>query len=263
MQLSDILKGVHLSGTQQAPALVLLHSSMSSARQWRPLCASLASHFRLINIDLFGYGDAPQASGCKGFSLSHETDRIQLILEELAVTEFSLLGHSYGGAVALKMAYDHSSRVNSLQLFEPVAFHLLKKGCPARLEVETLASNMDSLSKEQAAASFVDYWNGEGFFARCPSSMQQLFCSQVAKVGLDFQALINEPNGLEQYATLPMPTQLLSGRQTRQSAKNVAQSLLSVQPSWQYHEVEGGHMAPISHAQLVNSALIGFLQSPE
>ncbi|WP_102796674.1 alpha/beta fold hydrolase [Bowmanella denitrificans] len=255
------MQGVYISGNPQGPAVVLLHSSMSSARQWRELAGQLEQDFYILNIDLLGYGQAPKVSQTGAFSLATESERIRQHLHELGVTRFHLVGHSFGGAIALKLAYELKPMVMSLAVFEPVAFHLLDKQHPGFLEVQALGNEVSQLSAEQAAARFVNYWNGSGYFSAMPQQVQQGFIKQVEKVRLDFVGLMGEPYGLNDYAKICCPVLLLSGRDTRDSAKAVAQSLCSALPHLTYQQVSGGHMAPISHSAEVNTHLFAFLAS--
>ena len=129
--------GLRVEG--RGPPIVLLHSSMSSKSQWRELIESLRDRYRLIAIDLLGYGESAMPSSCERYSLRDEVRLVESVLaRELQPGEqFHLIGHSYGGMVALQLAAQaQSQRVRSLSLFEPIAFHLLPAGDPDLAEVE-------------------------------------------------------------------------------------------------------------------------------
>ena len=122
------------------PAIVLLHSSMSSKAQWATLSTQLADKYRCIPLDLLGYGAAPFPAGAGPdyvHTLAHEAEAINAALAtELAPGEpFHLVGHSYGGASALHLARQAPERVLSLALHEPVAFHLLPAHDASKLEI--------------------------------------------------------------------------------------------------------------------------------
>ncbi|GGD56114.1 alpha/beta fold hydrolase [Lacimicrobium alkaliphilum] len=253
------MQGVYPSGSDNSPAIVMLHSSMSSARQWRALTALLEADYRVVNLDLFGYGEGPDAEDAGSFSLSTEARRVMQVLDELEIAHFHLLGHSYGGALALKLALEQNQRVTSLMLFEPVAFHLLDKDNPARQEVEGLASDMSRKAASEAAQAFVDYWNGAGYFAGLPQQMQALFSQQVNKLKLDFQALLGETYTPEKYAKIEQPVLLMTGKNSRQSAHAVAAVIAHQLPRLTARPVSGGHMAPITHAEEVNNLILEFL----
>lgn len=255
------MQGVYQSGSSANPAIVLLHSSVSSARQWRALVAELEVHYRVINIDLYGYGEGPVVDDENAFSLATESRRIMQILDRLETEQFHLLGHSYGGALALKLAMEQGSRVDSLMMFEPVAFHLLSKDEPGYQEIAALASDMSEASPRQAATAFVDYWNGVGYFASLPEAMQTLFAEQVNKIRLDFQALLSEPYVPQEYAKIKQPALLMTGKHSRQSAHAVAAVVAHQLPVLTARSVPGGHMAPVSHSELVNKQVLAFLNN--
>lgn len=253
----NILAGVHVSGAGQP--LVLLHSSMSSGKQWAKLVEQLVGFRQIINIDLLGYGKAPRPDLSCPFSLQQETKRIEAILAELNIDQFDLVGHSYGGATALKLTYEHPTQVKRLVLFEPVAFHLLAPDDPARQEVVTLGDSMAEMSAFEGAQSFLDYWNAKGYFATIPEPIQQQLITRVYKGLLDFTALLGESYQLQDYQRITQSTLLMSGKHTRRSALAVAQALADTLPNVQRQITAGGHMAPISHASEVNQHIVDFL----
>ena len=107
----------------QGPTVVLLHSSGSSGRQWDPLIAGLHDRFRLHAVDLHGHGGTPAWQAGRPMSLEDDAALVEPLL--LAPGGVHLVGHSYGGALALKLAALHPERVNSVAVYEPVLFRLL------------------------------------------------------------------------------------------------------------------------------------------
>jgi pimeloyl-ACP methyl ester carboxylesterase len=250
------------------PAVVLLHSSMSSKGQWSELINQYQSGLRFIAVDLLGYGKSPypfDAAG-SGFSLAHEVDAVMAALAgQLAPDEpFHLVGHSYGGATALRLARQMRQRVLSLAVFEPVAFHLLDESDEARAEIEDVVACInDAASDRDGARIFIDYWNRAGVFDTLPEAQQQRFTSQIAKVKLDFQALLGEAATLADMALLDMPSLVLSGAASPQSTRRVAARLADALPNCTAVQTKGGHMAPITHAAVVNPVITGFLVGEE
>lgn len=255
--------GVHVSGSADKPAIVLLHSSQSNTGQWRALIQLLRDDFYLIGIDLLGYGKAPaaQVSASEAFRFTDEVPRIVTAVEQLCPNQpVTLVGHSYGAAVALKLALEQLLPVRAMALFEPVAFHVLDAIDPARQEVEAIAAQMDQDDKHAATQAFVDYWNAPGYFDALPAKVQQLMISQADKVAMDFAALMGEPHKLVDYRRVEVPVLLLTGSQTRASAKRVAEQLQQVLPQVDVRQLACGHMGPLTHAGLVNPLIVEFLE---
>ena len=249
------------------PAVVLLHSSMSSKGQWSELMAQHDDSFRFIAVDLLGYGKSPfPADAGPGFSLAHEVDAVNAaIAGKLAPDEsFHLIGHSYGGATALRMARQLRPRVLSLAVFEPVAFHLLAADDAARIEIcQVVAGIPRAASARDGARAFIDYWNRAGAYDALPAALQERFAAQIGKVKLDFQALLSEPATLADMAELDMPALVLSGRGSPLSTRRVAERLAAALPNASAVQTQGGHMAPITHAGVVNPLLASFLAGVE
>src|SRR5215510_6759789 len=149
----------------QGRAVVLLHSSMSSRNQWRALVELLRPHYRVITIDLLGYGESRMRRRDTDYRLFDEARHVEGILAKtlLPCVKFHLVGHSYGGVVALSLAQRAPQRLSSLTLFEPIAAHLMPRSDPTWQEFD----RMDELLRQFAAAGdaaagaarFIDYWS--------------------------------------------------------------------------------------------------------
>jgi pimeloyl-ACP methyl ester carboxylesterase len=249
------------------PPVVLLHSSLSSKQQWNRLVRSLSANHRVITIDLYGYGERRMPLSQDDFSLATEIEAVmEQVDEEIGDEPFHLIGHSYGGAIALRLASDHAPRIRSLALYEPVAFSLLEFGDTARKEVAKLTAAMhramDS-DRTEATRLFIDYWSGAGAFARLPEDVKSDFIDRIPKVPLDFQALFGDRLRLADLAALDIPVCLLGGLRSPASTIRITQALALALPNADCHFIDAGHMAPITHADQVNPILSAFLVHTE
>jgi len=239
--------------------VLMLHSSMSSKAQWKSLMAQLSPTHHVIAIDLLGYGDAPFPSQGEGYGLKSEIVQIDRILGELDISEeapLHVIGHSFGGATALRWAYEHPGKIKSLHVYEPVAFHLLEEPCEGLSEIlgviDGLYEDLENGNKARLCQSFIDYWSGKGAFERFPLNVQQAMIDQVDKVILDFEALLKEPLSLNDYASFSFPMSLIMGERSPISSQTVACKLKEKLPHLRFHQVDCGHMGPITHSHLVN-----------
>ena len=117
------------------PTVICLHASASSSAQWRALTDRLSGRFRVLAVDLHGCGRTPGWTGPRPLQLDDETTMLDPVWER-AGARFHLMGHSYGGAVAMHAAIRHVDRVASLLVYEPVMFGLLNK-----LEPDSMAAS--------------------------------------------------------------------------------------------------------------------------
>jgi len=252
----------------QGVPVVLLHSSMTNKDQWFKLIQLLKPSYKVIAIDLYGYGSAPYPVTPSSFSLLDESARIhEIIVGLIGDLPFHLIGHSYGGATALRLTCDHEHLVKSLSCFEPVAFHLLDKDNLLFISMETLANalaeELEQQNPAKAARLFVDYWSGEGTYDSLNSVRQAALTRAIGKVKLDFQAIINDPRTLQDYTNMKIPCCFISGKQSRDATKKIVQMLAKNLPCAELKEIEGSHMAPVAQAETVNDIWVSFLQSAE
>ena len=83
--------------------VVLVHSSVSGARQWRRLMDDLKERFRVRAVNLFGYGKTPAWRSETTQTLDDQARLVEAALPANA-GEVYLVGHSFGGSVAMRAA---------------------------------------------------------------------------------------------------------------------------------------------------------------
>ena len=249
--------------------ILLLHCSGSSGGQWRSLAARLGSRFRAFTPDLIGYGAAAPWGGRGEFSLEQEAAALAGTLHRLGEPAH-LVGHSYGGAVALHLARTRPGLFRSLALIEPSAFHLLRDGdsidSAALSEIGAVAAqartDLARGATLQGFGRFVDYWSGPGAWAAMAAEKQAGFAAQLEKVVLDFEALMSEPTRLEDLRSLLLPTLLVQGGLTRLPSRCICRRLRDAHPAWRFRAVQGaGHMLPLTHPDAVNQLVVEHLES--
>jgi len=248
--------------------VVLLHSSMSSKEQWLRLCQTLQEQNRVIAIDLYGYGSAPFPCNPETFSLLEEAERIDRIVCNLVGnSQFHLVGHSYGGATALRYTYANKTRIRSLVIFEPVAFHLLDPGSAVLAGIIDIAGQVKSAvgcnNYSEATRLFIDYWSGSGTYRGLSDSKKRSLDACIAKVVLDFQAGISDPLTLDDYDSITTPVCLITGTRSREATRQITRNLADTLARAQLHSVDGAHMAPVSHAEIVNPIITRFIHAAE
>jgi pimeloyl-ACP methyl ester carboxylesterase len=246
--------------------VVLLHSSSSSGTQWRALAERLSQRYRVIAPDLYGYGGTAHWPGRGPFHLESEAE-IVLALLGRADERAHFVGHSYGGAVALHMARFRPDLVRSLTLIEPVAFHLLRGAdAPAFAEISEVAEGVvRAVACGEYVAGlgrFLDYWGGSKESAEIPAEKLYPMAARLPKIALDFHAAFNEPTRLEDFRSMAVPTLLLRGTDSPWPTQRICDLLEQTLPDARLENVKGaGHMAPITHRDLVNAAIVAHLDS--
>lgn len=248
------------------PGVVCLHSNASSSSQWRSLMDSLAPRFHVLAADGLGAGRSPP----------WPTDRQVLLRDEAAFLEpvfaragapFAMVGHSYGAAVALVAAALRPERVRALALYEPTLFSVLA-GSPAANEVQGIqavvegaGAGSDAGDLHRAAEWFIDYWMGPGSWERTPEPRKLPIAASMANVRGWAHALMNDPTPLAAFAALDIPVLYMKGKHSPASSLGVARLLAAALPRSEVVEfADLGHMGPITHPEIVNEAILRFLE---
>lgn len=109
------------TGPPDAPVLLLLHGFGSSLQTWDAWAAQLELKFRVIRPDLPGFGLTGEVPS-KDYSEAHDVAMLRGFVNQLGVTNFSMVGHSFGGKMAWSLAADQPDRVSVLVLMAPDGF---------------------------------------------------------------------------------------------------------------------------------------------
>ena len=98
----------------KGPAVALVHEGICDSRMWDPQWDSWSREFRLLRVDLRGFGHSPLEPG----AFAHARDLIA-VLEEHGFDRAALVGVSLGGRVVLEVALARPELVSGLVLVAP------------------------------------------------------------------------------------------------------------------------------------------------
>ena len=234
-----------------APVVVVLHSSGAGPRQWAAWQPWMDADAPWHTPGLIGYDrGAPWTEG-ERVTLDDEARRIaQLAAAHPGGVHF--VGHSYGGAVALRVALRWPHLVRSVAVYEPVLFALLRDdgdGVDWR-DITGAGRRVCALAREgrrlDAAALFVDYWSGDGTWDALAPSHRLKVGARMPKVAAEFDALFDDSMGADAYRALRMPVRLVGGERSPRPARRVLQRLAQRLRAVQTLLLPGlGHMGPL------------------
>ncbi|MEM7113638.1 MAG: alpha/beta hydrolase [Chloroflexota bacterium] len=103
--------------------IILLHGWVNSWRIWRDsmLALNQTKKYRVYTLDFWGFGESakedqtnPDSTGPSAFEIDGYVEMVYQFMEALGIVEATILGHSMGGTVALKMALRHPERVRKV-----------------------------------------------------------------------------------------------------------------------------------------------------
>jgi 2-hydroxy-6-oxo-octa-2,4-dienoate hydrolase len=247
----------------QGPAVVLVHGSgpgVTGYANWRLTMPMLAEQFRVVAPDMVGFGYTERPSGLR-CDIDVWADQVVGLLDALGLERASVVGNSFGGAIALRVAARHPERVHKLALMGSVGVPFpLTEGLDAVWGYEPSVGNMrrimdlfaydrslisDELAEVRYRASTEPGFQ-ESYAALFPAPRQRWVDAMVT------------PD--EQIRALPHETLVIHGREDRIIPLDTSLRLAELIDGAQLH-VFGhcGHWTQIEWSAAFNRLLAGFL----
>ena len=116
---------LHYEAYGQGKPIIFLHGLGGTLYTWRHLVGPLAPHYRLILFDLKGAGKSPKPFDDK-YSMFDQAELIYRFIRQNDMRDVTLVGHSFGGGVALlvalKLSQQNPSRLSRLILIDTVSY---------------------------------------------------------------------------------------------------------------------------------------------
>ena len=247
-------------------AVVALHCSGATGGMWQTLRETLGGGARFLAPNLYGAPDGPVWMGERAFTLADEAAPVIELIDAEA-HPVHLVGHSYGGALALDVALARADRIASLTLYEPASFHLLKPADGIEYaEILWLARDAEAMlargDAQGAMRRFTDYWGGQGCWDALTPAAQAARRHWAPKVTLDFHALLDRPGQSAAYEQLGMPVRIITGDRSPAPTREIADILCGTLPDCRQAVLGGaGHLGPITHAADVAAEIAGHIGS--
>jgi 3-oxoadipate enol-lactonase len=102
---------------RKPPVLLLLHAAMGSAKRYYAWVPALARHYRVVRMDLRGYGGSAIPSADQPLTLERLVADVEDLMDHLDCPNAHIVGNSAGGYLAQQLALHQGERVRSLMLF--------------------------------------------------------------------------------------------------------------------------------------------------
>ncbi len=106
--------GYRRAGEGNGSAVLLIHGLAGSSKTWDSVIPLLSEHADVIAPDLLGHGESAKPSG--DYSLGAFASGLRDFLAVLDVPRVTIVGHSFGGGVAMQLAYQHPELLDRLVL---------------------------------------------------------------------------------------------------------------------------------------------------
>lgn len=209
---------IQMSGQETLPVIVFLHGFTGSTATWHEVMAQLKGRFQLIAIDLTGHGKTSIPVEVSRYRMEEQLADLESVFTYLDLTDFTLVGYSMGGRVALAYTIEYPERVHSLILesASPGLKTAAERGTRKEADAK-LAGRIETEGMEK----FVDFWENIPLF----ESQKKLAWEQRQKVreerlrqnqvglanSLKGIGTGSQPSYWDDLATINVPVLLLTG----------------------------------------------------
>ncbi len=257
---------VDVSIEGEGEPVVLIHGGASNNRQWKALTQLLKGRFRVIAPNLHGAGKTPPWGTGRPYRLAEGAAIIERACER-AGNSLNLVGHSYGGAVALQAAAQLGGRVARLVLLEAAPYDLLRQAGrheayqAARALYEFVLDGSAKGEWRAIAERFLDAFAGAGAWQAMSEERRARAADLMRQNRFEWEALMAADTPLEEWARrTPERTLLVSAADTWPPLREVMELFHAGCPAWTFALLpEGGHLAPLTRPELVNPIIQDFL----
>lgn len=158
--------------TGSGPTIVFVPGSCSTGAAWRPVIGALNGRFRCVTTSLLGYGGTAERRSFTDVSIAHEAEIIEAVVRRSGAV-VHLVGHSFGGLVAIAVAMRHKVKLASLTVAEAPAAELLR-AVGEHQHYEAFRKMTDAYfsafqnGNGEAIEQMIDFYGGTGTFASWP-----------------------------------------------------------------------------------------------
>lgn len=251
------------------PLVVLLPPGASPASAWRRIMAGLVeAGFACVAINPSGYGETESFAGDRPMRLADEAAAALALLGAPA-GDVHLVGHSYGGAVALHMALADPDRFASLTLLEPAAYPMLRQAGEHGLHDEVEAVNQTFIARvgegERARAlrDYIDYYNlGDGAWDALAEEAKTALLGRAETIAAALTAVHASDDRLADIAHIAAPILVAAGAETDPVHAGLA-AVIAKQANGAPPALiaEAGHMAAQTHPAAFAELLLAHISA--
>ncbi len=250
-----------------ARKVLALHCTIAHSGAWAGLAAAFGDQATLIAPDMLSHGRSPDWDGHSDVFDAVTAQALDQIAEPMDV-----IGHSFGGMVALRLAIEHPDLIRSAVLIEPVFFAVAKQDAPLLMkqhdrDAQPYAAALAAGDDRLAARLFNRLWTDEDS-PRWPDLPEKTRAAMVRGMKLVppvEDVLFGDRSGFLKPGILDqvtMPVLLMRGAETHPAIAAINAGLQRRLPAAREVCINGaGHMLPISHPQETAAQIFEFWSS--
>jgi pimeloyl-ACP methyl ester carboxylesterase len=195
--------------------IVLVPGSCSTGAAWRPVIAALNGRFRYVTTSLLGYGGTAERRTAGDPAISHEAEILESVVRR-AGGRAHLVGHSFGGLVALAVAFRNQVSLASLVIVDAPALDVLRdrgerEHYRAFREMTKAYFAAFEGGNAEAIAAMIDFYGGAGTYASWPQRVRDYAVATTAVNILDWASAYGFALPAAALAAVEIPALVIRG----------------------------------------------------
>jgi len=242
------------SGSGQT--IVLVPGSCSTGAAWRPVIGEWNGRFRCVTTSLLGYGGTSERRTKDDASIAYEAEILEAVIRK-AGGKVHVVGHSFGGGIALIVALRKRVPLASLTIVEAPAIEFLR-GVGEYEHYRTFRDMTEAYfaafegGDKEAVATMIDFFGGDGTFASWPPRLREYAIETTHVNILDWASAYGFPISPDALATVDVPTLVLCGGASHPAMQRANELLSECIPGASFATIErAAHFMIATHTKKV------------
>ena len=250
--------------------VIMLHGLGGTKAEFLPTIAALGDSFRLIAVDMLGFGDSSKPLGAS-YGPAYQAGTIAPLLDVLELERADFVGHSYGGRVALEVGFRHPEQVRRLVLMTPAMAWLRERRWAPYLKLVRPELGLLQIAPRSLIDMFMKWALPDADTPWAASAIDEfgrIFAGARGRAAF-YAALrsiyLDEPHGDKGFWTqlegLAPASLFIWGMHDRLVSTGFIKHVERALPAARHVELECGHIPQIERPRQTHAAIEKFLRS--
>ncbi len=247
---------VEVTGSQDAPVLMLCNSLASTMAMWDPQLKALEPRFRVVRYDRRGHGGSGVTA--PPYSMEQLAGDALAVMDGLLLIKVNWLGLSMGGMEGQWLGANAPQRIERLILSNTSSYVADKDGWNQRLQVAR-DKGLDPIAEATIAR-----WFTSGFIAREPATIAKIK-AMIAATPLDgfigCGSAVRDMDHRNLLAKITAPTLVIAGRHDGGTPPEAGEFIRDRVPGAKFALLDAAHLSNVEAPEKFTETVLGFLNA--
>ncbi|MBU2643741.1 alpha/beta hydrolase [bacterium] len=256
--------------TGKGDPIVLLHGGGSNGAQWKGISNIMQKGWRLFTMDQYGHGGTDQWPGLpENRTYDAEASLVRGVINYIG-KPVHLVGHSFGGSIALRLAVNDSHKLRSLTLIEPNGHSVFigsgedPKSAFVGVNSKRFLELVHEGKPELAMQEYMDTYSAHGTWKSMPTEVKTQYLINIDNFISGMHCNLSEPTTPDDCRNIGLTTLVMYGDKSQAYYRRLSELLIQLLPNAKMEVLPGAaHMSPLTHPERIASKLAAHLKSVE